>query len=84
VAAVLLEHESVRDAAVIGLPDERLGQVPVAAVVLSSPVAEEALQELVRSRLAAYAVPVRVVAVEALPRTPTMKVARAELERMLG
>jgi len=88
VAAVLSEHPHVVDAAVIGVADGRLGEVPAAAVVLTpdAPRVDDLLaelQQLVRSRLAAYAVPVTVRVVDALPRTPTLKVATAELAAVL-
>jgi len=90
VAATLCQHEDVIDAAVIALPDERLGQVPAAAVVLAAgrqgwpqTQLEAELQAWVRSHLAPYAVPVTIRSVEALPRTPTMKIAQAALAELL-
>jgi acyl-coenzyme A synthetase/AMP-(fatty) acid ligase len=90
VAATLREHPDVVDAAVIALSDERLGQVPGAVVVLadhSRTGPEEELQaELqawVRSRLAPYAVPVKVRSLDVLPRTPTLKIAQAPLVELL-
>lgn len=79
VAKVLLQHPSVKEASVVGLPDARLGAVPVAAVELhtGAPIPSEA--ELIahaRQHLTAYMVPVGVKVVEALPRTPSMKVAQ--------
>ncbi|MAT51144.1 MAG: AMP-dependent synthetase [Porticoccaceae bacterium] len=77
IVAALVEHQSVLDAAVVGLPDERLGQVPVAVVELKSgaePVTEDALKGFLRSRLASTAVPVSIRIVEDLPRTPSLKV----------
>jgi acyl-CoA synthetase (AMP-forming)/AMP-acid ligase II len=90
VAAVLKEHPDVNDAAVLAMPDERLGQVPVAAVVLRTAVSERPpdqlqhdLQEWVRQRRAPYTVPVVIRAVDALPRTPTLKVAQGALAELL-
>ncbi|MEZ4217834.1 MAG: fatty acid--CoA ligase family protein [Myxococcota bacterium] len=76
VVAALEEHPSVREACVVGLDDARLGQVPVAAVELHADaprVDGEALRDFARERLAAYMVPSRVLVVDALPRTPSMK-----------
>jgi acyl-coenzyme A synthetase/AMP-(fatty) acid ligase len=90
VAAALREHPDVADAAVVALPDQRLGQVPGAAVVLADGRRDRPgdglqaeLQAWVRARLAPYAVPVTIRTVAALPRTPTMKVAKGALAELL-
>jgi acyl-CoA synthetase (AMP-forming)/AMP-acid ligase II len=75
----LLAHPSVRDAGVVGMPDERLGEVPVAAVELADgaePVGEGALLAYLRGVLAPYQVPARLAVVDELPRTPSMKVSQ--------
>lgn len=88
VAATLREHPGVADAAVVAVPDGRLGQVPAAAVVLARdrqdwPDMVTELQAWVRARQAPYAVPVTIRSVGALPRTPTMKIARGALTELL-
>jgi acyl-CoA synthetase (AMP-forming)/AMP-acid ligase II len=72
----LREHPSVQDATAIGLPDERLGEVPVAAVTLSGTATEAELMDFLASRLTRYQLPVTLKLVDALPRTPSMKVDR--------
>jgi acyl-CoA synthetase (AMP-forming)/AMP-acid ligase II len=87
VAAVLERHPSVREASVVGLPDERLGQLPVAAVELrdgTAPVTEEALRDFAREHLARYQVPAEIRIVAALPRTPSMKVSRPEVRALFA
>ena len=77
VIAVLEQHPAIREAAVVGTPDRRLGEVPVAAVVLkagAAPPSDEELKTWVRERLIAYSVPTAFLVVEDLPRTPSMKV----------
>jgi len=75
---VLRQHPAVRDAAVVGIADERLGQVPVAAVELedNAMVAPPDLQNYVRERLPAYFVPTEVRTVDHLPRNAAMKLDR--------
>jgi len=82
---VLRDHPSVADASVVGLPDARLGEVPVAAVELipGAPVVDEtALLEHVRAHLPPTNVPTQLRIVDALPRTPSLKVSLVEVRRM--
>jgi acyl-CoA synthetase (AMP-forming)/AMP-acid ligase II len=77
---VLYEHESVVEAAVVGRPDDRWGEVPVAFVVSSSATTTpEELVEHCRPQLARFKVPKDVVLVDALPRNPSGKVLKREL-----
>ena len=78
---VLYEHESVVEVAVVGRPDDRWGEVPVAFVVLSAPAATtpEQLIEHCRGQLAKFKVPKQVVLVNELPRNPSGKVLKREL-----
>lgn len=81
VADVLRRHPAVADVIVLGLPDRKLGMLPVAAVErrAGSPAPTgEVLRDFVRQHLAAYQVPARIVVVDALPRTPGMKISRPE------
>lgn len=87
VAAVLRRYPGVRDAAVAGAPDVRLGQVPVAAIEMRPGVAPPSAQEMeafARRHLSAYMIPKAFHFIEALPRTASMKVSRPELKKMLG
>ncbi len=84
VERALYEHEHVVEAAVIGRPDERWGQIPVAYVVLQegSVATETELIEFCRERLARYKVPKAVRALDALPRNPSGKVLKRELREL--
>lgn len=77
---VLLAADRVREAAVVGVPDERLGEVPWAFVARADDgVSEDELIAWCRERLTPYRVPVRVVFVEQLPRNDVGKVVKREL-----
>ena len=81
VEAVLLGHPSVLDCAVFGVPDERTGEAPVAAVQLdpARPVDEDVLSALVAESLATYKRVRHVVVVDAVPRLPSGKALRRVL-----
>jgi acyl-coenzyme A synthetase/AMP-(fatty) acid ligase len=81
VERTLEDHPDVLEAAVLGLPDERKGEVPVAAVRLKpgATLHEDDLREWADERLSDYKVPQRIVSVDELPRTGTNKVQRREL-----
>jgi len=88
VEAVLAGHDAVHDVAVIGLPDQRWGDVVCAVVVVEPGRAAPTLDDL-RSRcdgrLAAFKHPRRMHVVDALPRTATGQVQRRLLvERLLS
>ena len=84
VTETLRHHPAVLDACVIGRPDDRLGQVPVAAVELrpGSTLTADELVAWSRERLSGYEVPVAVQIVDALPRTPTMKVSQHAVQKL--
>ncbi len=88
VQEALTRHPAVADAAVIGVPDERLGSVPVAAVELvhglGAPPTPDELRDFLRSLLTPYQVPVEIRILDALPRTPSMKVSQPELRRVFA
>jgi acyl-CoA synthetase (AMP-forming)/AMP-acid ligase II len=78
IEAVLLGHAGVVDCAVFGVPDERAGEVPVAAVRLDArqSVAPDDLKRLVADSLASYKRLHHVVVVDDIPRLPSGKVLR--------
>ena len=81
VEQVLELHPDVLEASVVGLLDERLGEVPVAAVRMApgSTLKKAKLEAYAKEHLAEYKVPKRYVVVDELPRTGTNKVQKAEL-----
>jgi long-chain acyl-CoA synthetase len=81
VEAVLHSHPAVLDCAVFGVPDEKAGEVPVAAVQLDpqQPIDVSQLQQLVADSLATYKQLRHVVVVDTIPRLPSGKVLRRTL-----
>jgi len=81
----LMLHPAVSAAAAIGIVDSRLGQVPAVAVQLKPQVAPADATELeahLRRHLPATHVPLHWRFVDALPRTPSLKVERPALRRL--
>jgi 2-aminobenzoate-CoA ligase len=84
VEEALLRHPDVREAAVIGVPDDQRGQIVRACVVLrDGPPRDEhtaeALRAFTREEIASYKCPREIVFLDALPRTPTGKLQRFRL-----
>lgn len=87
VAEVIRSHPSVADAAVVGLDDDRLGAVPVAAVELrpgAPAVTAEELDALIRKSLPSPQVPTQILIVAALPRTPSLKVSLGDVRKLFA
>ena len=78
---LVMEMPAVRAVAVIGVPDERWGEVPLAVVALhdDAGVTPEDILGHLAGRLAKYKVPRAAVVVDDLPRTATGKVRKIEL-----
>lgn len=77
VAEAIERHPSIREAAVVGIADRRLGQVPVAAYALkpgATPPSPDDLRQFLRGILLPYQIPTEFIQVEDLPRTSSMKV----------
>jgi long-chain acyl-CoA synthetase len=81
VESVLLEHDLVGEAAVIGRPDRVWGEIVVAYVVLRAgqSLTEEELIAFARARMAVYKTPEHVIFLDALPKTATGKLDRRAL-----
>ena len=87
IESVMLRHEAIAQVAVVGAPDERLGEVGVAFVLprAGRTVDAEEVIAFCRERMANFKVPRRVVSVDALPTNATGKVLKYELrERARG
>jgi long-chain acyl-CoA synthetase len=80
---VLLEHQGVLEAAVVGVPSAKWGETPKAFVTPrpGATVTADELLAFCRERLAHYKCPASIEWVQALPRNPSGKVLRRELRR---
>ena len=82
VEEVLYEHPDVLEAAVVGIPDDLLGEEIGAAVALrpGSSATTDEVREFVKSRLAAYKYPRVIWTMNELPKGPTGKILRREVK----
>nr|MDQ2816291.1 AMP-binding protein [Actinomycetota bacterium] len=79
---VLYEHPDVREAAVLGVPHDEYGEEVGAAVALKegSDVSADELREFVKEQVAAYKYPRRIWFVDDLPKGPTGKILKREID----
>ena len=89
VESLLLEHPAVRDCGVVAKPDLDAGEIPCAFVVLRegftpSDALDKELRDFVADRLAHHKQPREIRFVDAVPRTPSGKILRRELRKILS
>lgn len=77
--ALLITHPNVSDVAVVGRPDDRSGEVPVAHVVPNGELDIDELRRWVADQVADYKQLADVVIAEAIPKNPSGKILRREL-----
>jgi long-chain acyl-CoA synthetase len=79
---VLYEHPAVSEAAVVGVPDESMGEEVGAAVVLKdgADASADDIRAFVKERVAAYKYPRRIWFLDELPKGPTGKILKREIE----
>jgi long-chain acyl-CoA synthetase len=75
----VMKHELVRECAVVGVPDNVLGEQVVAVVVANSSLSPPALMAFLQPRIARHLLPGAILFVDALPKTETEKIKRHEL-----
>ncbi|WP_317929645.1 fatty acid--CoA ligase family protein [Halioxenophilus sp. WMMB6] len=83
----LLQHPDIAAVSVVGIPDQRLTEVPGAAIQVRSGHQQpsiEALEKHIRDRLLATHVPVHWRFVDALPKTPSFKVHRPAVKALFS
>jgi acyl-CoA synthetase (AMP-forming)/AMP-acid ligase II len=81
VERVLAEHPAVAEVAVIGVPDEKWGEVVKAVVSLEGDASEQDLIAFCREHLAAYKCPKSIDIADELPRNPTGKILKKDLRK---
>ncbi|MFC0524666.1 o-succinylbenzoate--CoA ligase [Pontibacillus salicampi] len=84
VEQVLFTHPNVQEAAIVGVPDEKWGEVPKAFLVLKQKdqaVTREALQTFCAQKLANYKIPKHIEFLNALPRNATGKILKTQLRK---
>ena len=81
---MIYHFPGVKEAAVIGVPDSRRGEQPVAFVSAAEgqTVDERTLHEFIRSKLADYKVPKQIIFLAALPKNATGKILKTELRKL--
>ena len=81
----LAAHANIDEAAVLGLPDEKWGEIVVGFIVLKSPASqmgEEALKVYCEMKLGRYKIPKRFIFVDVLPKTDVGKIDKKKLKEI--
>jgi long-chain acyl-CoA synthetase len=76
---VLYEHPAISEAAVVGVPDEAMGEEVGAAIVLKADADADDIRLFVKDRVAAYKYPRRIWFLDELPKGPTGKILKREI-----
>lgn len=85
VVTILRRHEAIKYACVVGIADQRLGAVPVAAIELQSNVSDIDLADIkqyLRKYLTSYQIPVAFKVLPQMPRTPSMKISKHDVAQL--
>ena len=82
----LLEMDEIEDAAVIGIPDELYGEIPAALIKLKSgkTLSENEIKVFMKSQMASYKVPHKILFSEQIPLTANMKVNKKRIREMFS
>ena len=83
---LLLQHPDIADSAVIGVPDERSGELPIAFVVKKAgerSVDEAAIKAWLKPKVAEYKLPAAIIFIDSVPKSTSGKILRRELKANL-
>ena len=82
----LLEMNGVEDAAVVGIPDELYGEVPAALIKLKkgTVIDEAEIKAFLKSQMASYKVPQKILFTENIPLTENMKINKRKVRKMFS
>jgi len=83
---ILLNHPKIEDVVVIGVPDEKWGEVPKALVVLKSgeKITKDEIVNYLIDKIAKYKIPKYIQVLKEIPKSPLGKVSRKELTKLYG
>jgi long-chain acyl-CoA synthetase len=83
---LLIQHPAIADVAVFGVPDERKGEYPIAAVVRKPgmQLGEDEFMAWCRDHMAGYKIPRKMIMVDSLPRVHGWKLLRRDLREKFG
>jgi len=83
---VIYQFPGVKETAVVGVPDPRKGEQPVAFITMAEgrTLDEKALQQFIRGKLADYKLPKQIILLPALPRNATGKILKTELRKQVA
>ena len=83
---LLLDHPKIVDVVVIGVPDEKWGEVPKAIIVLKEgeKITKEEIIEWLKDKVAKYKIPKYIEVVDKIPRTETGKISRKMISKLFG
>ncbi len=82
IEGVLTSHHNIVDAGVIGMKDERWGEIPIAYIVVKNELSSDEIIQFCQQKLAKYKVPKKIYFIDEIPRNAAKKIMRKELRKL--